>query len=148
MHSGFVIHFALGCVWICLLKSLISIICQSSVKKKVKWLLPTVLQDQYGNYVMQHVLEHGRPEDRSKIIGSLKGNICVLSQHKFARWEGIKKGGKLLQLAFWHLTISSPDYLIRHCLRCNSLNHLWLALSTATWLKNVWVMPLGKRDTW
>lgn len=44
-----------------------------------------VLQDQYGNYVMQHVLEHGRPEDRSKIIGSLKGNICILSQHKFAR---------------------------------------------------------------
>ena len=43
------------------------------------------LQDQYGNYVMQHVLEHGRPEDRSKIIGSLKGNICILSQHKFAR---------------------------------------------------------------
>ena len=33
---------------------------------------------------MQHVLEHGRPEDRSKIIVNLLGKICNLSQHKFA----------------------------------------------------------------
>lgn len=42
-------------------------------------------QDQYGNYVIQHVLEHGRPEDKSKIVAEIRGNVLVLSQHKFAR---------------------------------------------------------------
>lgn len=41
-------------------------------------------QDQYGNYVTQHVLERGRPHERSQIIGKLTGNIVQLSQHKYA----------------------------------------------------------------
>ncbi|XVE98819.1 hypothetical protein REPUB_Repub03eG0141300 [Reevesia pubescens] len=41
-------------------------------------------QDQYGNYVTQHVLERGKPEERSKIISKLSGHIVQLSQHKFA----------------------------------------------------------------
>lgn len=43
------------------------------------------LQDQYGNYVIQHVLEHGRPEDKSKIVAEVRGKVLALSQHKFAR---------------------------------------------------------------
>lgn len=43
------------------------------------------LQDQYGNYVIQHVLEHGRPEDKSKIVAEVRGKVLLLSQHKFAR---------------------------------------------------------------
>ncbi|MGH0172772.1 UNVERIFIED_CONTAM: hypothetical protein FKN15_063560 [Acipenser sinensis] len=42
--------------------------------------------DQYGNYVIQHVLEHGRAEDKSKIVAEIRGNVLVLSQHKFARF--------------------------------------------------------------
>ena len=45
-----------------------------------------LLQDQYGNYVIQHVLEHGRPEDKSKIVAEVRGKVLVLSQHKFARY--------------------------------------------------------------
>ncbi|CAN4085053.1 unnamed protein product [Withania somnifera] len=41
-------------------------------------------QDQYGNYVTQHVLERGRPHERSQIIGKLAGNVVQLSQHKYA----------------------------------------------------------------
>ncbi|KAM3287532.1 pumilio 5 [Capsicum chacoense] len=41
-------------------------------------------QDQYGNYVTQHVLERGRPHERSRIIGKLTGNVVQLSQHKYA----------------------------------------------------------------
>ena len=37
-----------------------------------------------GNYVIQHVLEHGNPEDKSRIIMELKGKVLILSQHKFA----------------------------------------------------------------
>ncbi|KAI5436428.1 hypothetical protein KIW84_022786, partial [Lathyrus oleraceus] len=41
-------------------------------------------QDQYGNYVVQHVLEHGKPEERSAIIKELTGQIVQMSQQKFA----------------------------------------------------------------
>ncbi|XP_061361540.1 pumilio homolog 6, chloroplastic-like [Gastrolobium bilobum] len=41
-------------------------------------------QDQYGNYVTQHVLERGKPQERSQIISKLAGHIVQLSQHKFA----------------------------------------------------------------
>lgn len=44
-------------------------------------------QDQYGNYVIQHVLEHGRPEDKSKIVSEIRGKVLTLSQHKFARYS-------------------------------------------------------------
>lgn len=33
---------------------------------------------------MQHVLERGRPHERSQIISKLAGQIVELSQHKFA----------------------------------------------------------------
>ncbi|XP_020233970.1 pumilio homolog 1 isoform X2 [Cajanus cajan] len=41
-------------------------------------------QDQYGNYVVQHVLEHGKPYERSAIIKELSGQIVQMSQQKFA----------------------------------------------------------------
>ncbi|XP_075673120.1 pumilio homolog 6, chloroplastic-like [Castanea sativa] len=44
----------------------------------------TLAQDQYGNYVTQHVLERGKPHERSQIISKLSGHIVQLSQHKFA----------------------------------------------------------------
>ena len=44
-----------------------------------------LVQDQYGNYVVQHVLQ-GTPSPaiRSRIIGALAGNYVALSCHKFA----------------------------------------------------------------
>ena len=45
----------------------------------------SLVQDQYGNYVIQHVLDHGSTEDRSKIIMMIKGKVLTMSQHKFAR---------------------------------------------------------------
>lgn len=44
----------------------------------------SLVQDQYGNYVIQHVLEHGKPADKAEIIRHLRGKILQLSQHKFA----------------------------------------------------------------
>ncbi|KAL8144588.1 pumilio homolog 5-like [Apium graveolens] len=44
----------------------------------------SLAQDQYGNYVTQHVLERGKPPERHLIITKLSGNIVQLSQHKFA----------------------------------------------------------------
>ena len=42
------------------------------------------LQDQYGNYVVQHILEHGRPDDKLKITNEMRGRVVQLAQHKFA----------------------------------------------------------------
>lgn len=36
------------------------------------------------NYVIQHVIEHGKPEDRKKIIAGVLGQVLELSKHKFA----------------------------------------------------------------
>ncbi|KAK4772512.1 hypothetical protein SAY86_014287 [Trapa natans] len=41
-------------------------------------------EDQYGNYVTQHVLERGNAQERSKIISKLSGKIVQMSQHKYA----------------------------------------------------------------
>ncbi|XAR63731.1 hypothetical protein NMG60_11023772 [Bertholletia excelsa] len=40
--------------------------------------------NQYGNYVTQHVLERGKPHERSQIISKLSGCVVQMSQHKFA----------------------------------------------------------------
>lgn len=45
-----------------------------------------LVQDQYGNYVVQHVLEHGRNEDVEWVIEEVIMNIVRFSQHKFARY--------------------------------------------------------------
>ena len=44
-----------------------------------------LVQDQFGNYVIQHVLEHGHPEDKSKIVACIRGKVLAYSQHKYAR---------------------------------------------------------------
>lgn len=44
----------------------------------------SLVQDQYGNYVIQHVLEHGKRKDKSLVVSKIKGQVLLLSQHKFA----------------------------------------------------------------
>ena len=44
----------------------------------------SLIQDQYGNYVIQHILEKGKPKDRQFVIGKVKGNVLNMSKHKFA----------------------------------------------------------------
>ena len=44
----------------------------------------SLVQDQYGNYVVQHVLKYGKQEDKYEIISQLRGKIVQFSQHKFA----------------------------------------------------------------
>lgn len=45
----------------------------------------SLIKDQFGNYVIQHILEQGKdPEDKNKIVKSIKGKVIELSNHKFA----------------------------------------------------------------
>ncbi|KAI8523732.1 hypothetical protein RHMOL_Rhmol13G0095300 [Rhododendron molle] len=57
---------------------------QSKVMDEVLGSVSMLAQDQYGNYVIQHVLEHGKPHERSTIIKELAGKIVQMSQQKFA----------------------------------------------------------------
>lgn len=34
--------------------------------------------------MIQHVLEHGKPEDKSLLINAVRNKVLALSQHKFA----------------------------------------------------------------
>lgn len=43
-----------------------------------------LVQDQYGNYVIQHVLERGKPSDRAQVISKIRGQVLQMSKHKFA----------------------------------------------------------------
>jgi pumilio RNA-binding family len=57
---------------------------QQKVMDEILAAVSMLAQDQYGNYVVQHVLEHGKPHERSTIIKELAGRIVQMSQQKFA----------------------------------------------------------------
>ncbi|CAI9774620.1 unnamed protein product [Fraxinus pennsylvanica] len=57
---------------------------QCKVMEEILGSVSMLAQDQYGNYVIQHVLEHGKPCERSTIIKELAGKIVQMSQQKFA----------------------------------------------------------------
>ncbi|KAH7926329.1 ARM repeat-containing protein [Leucogyrophana mollusca] len=43
-----------------------------------------LMQDQFGNYVVQFVLEQGKPQDRAQVISKLRGQMLNMARHKFA----------------------------------------------------------------
>jgi pumilio RNA-binding family len=45
--------------------------CCAGILEEIHSHTEQLLQDQYGNYVVQHVLDHGKPEDKTKIGMSL-----------------------------------------------------------------------------
>ncbi|CAI9759154.1 unnamed protein product [Fraxinus pennsylvanica] len=57
---------------------------QSKVMEEILGSVSMLAQDQYGNYVIQHVVEHGKPHERTAIIQELAGMIVQMSQQKFA----------------------------------------------------------------
>jgi pumilio RNA-binding family len=40
-------------------------------------------RDMYGNYVISHVLEHGKQTDKLFVINKIKKKVLALSNHKF-----------------------------------------------------------------
>ncbi|KAJ3507874.1 hypothetical protein NLJ89_g6061 [Agrocybe chaxingu] len=43
-----------------------------------------LMRDQYGNYVIQFILEQGREHDKAVVISRIRGNLIELAQHKYA----------------------------------------------------------------
>ncbi|XP_006458112.1 hypothetical protein AGABI2DRAFT_199387 [Agaricus bisporus var. bisporus H97] len=44
----------------------------------------SLMQDQFGNYVVQYILQHGQPHDCVIIAAQMKGSVLKMSRHKFA----------------------------------------------------------------
>ncbi len=40
--------------------------------------------DQYGNYVIQHLMEKGQERDKRTIVNAVRGHVLQYSRHKFA----------------------------------------------------------------
>jgi mRNA-binding protein PUF3 len=57
---------------------------QTAVLEELHQCATMLITDQYGNYVTQHIIQHGKPEDRAQIIKIVTGNLLTLSKHKFA----------------------------------------------------------------
>ena len=57
---------------------------RTAVLQELHACAPSLIVDQYGNYVTQHVIEHGREEDRSRIIALVTNQLSNFSKHKFA----------------------------------------------------------------
>ncbi|KAJ7172428.1 armadillo-type protein [Mycena filopes] len=43
-----------------------------------------LMQDQFGNYVIQFILSNGCPEDKALVIAQLRGRLLFMARHKFA----------------------------------------------------------------
>jgi len=43
-----------------------------------------LMQNQFANYVIQFILEHGKPVDRERILTRMRGQVIYLARHKIA----------------------------------------------------------------
>jgi len=57
---------------------------QASILQELLDCAVGLVQDQYGNYVIQHVLVNGHQKHKHIVLFKLKGQFLKLSQHKFA----------------------------------------------------------------
>ena len=57
---------------------------QNAVLQEIHAGASSLILDQFGNYVAQHIIEHGRDEDRAKLINLVISQLANFSKHKFA----------------------------------------------------------------
>jgi pumilio RNA-binding family len=56
----------------------------SGLMSELHNLIDRLVQDQYGNYVVQHILQHSSPANAKRVVDRIKGQVLFMSQHKFA----------------------------------------------------------------
>jgi len=69
-------------------------------------------KNQYGNYVIQHIMVHGSPWHRSAVIQSLRGRVVELSKHKFA--------SNVCEKCFTHCTRAERGLLLEEVLETDA----------------------------
>ncbi|KAK3035537.1 hypothetical protein RJ639_034742 [Escallonia herrerae] len=94
----------------------------------------SLAQDQYGNYVTQHVLERGKAHERSQIISKLTGKVVEMSQHKYA--------SNVVEKCLEHGDIAERELLIDEILGQSEENDNLLVMGF--WLESVgWLLDLA-----
>eukprot|EP00939_MAST-03C_sp_MAST-3C-sp1_P000944 g944.t1 len=70
-----------------------------ALMREIEKAATALMQDMYGNYVIQHIIQHGTKSERAALIDRVRGNMLSFSQHKFASnvVECCLKYGSLLQ---------------------------------------------------
>ena len=58
----------------------------------------------YGNYVISHVLEHGKVADKNFVINKIKKKVLMLSSHKF--------GSNVIEKCLMHSDRKQKDEII------------------------------------
>ncbi|XP_052167867.1 pumilio homolog 5-like [Oryza glaberrima] len=77
-------------------------------------------QDQYGNYVVQHVLEKGNEHERGQIITKLAGQVVPMSQNKFA--------SNVIERCFEHGGSAERELLVKEILKQTEGNNYLLVI--------------------
>ena len=54
------------------------------LNKEINKIIIDLCQDQYGNYVIQHILENNKGQNCKEIFKALEGKVYEMSIHKFA----------------------------------------------------------------
>lgn len=75
-------------------------------------------KNQYGNYVIQHVMIHGTLWYRSAVIHALEGKMVELSKHKFA--------SNVCEKCFTHCTATEREELLEEVLEQDSTGNVQL----------------------
>ncbi|KAG8057256.1 hypothetical protein GUJ93_ZPchr0002g26038 [Zizania palustris] len=97
--------------------------CSKNSEGIIDEILPSacmLAQDQYGNYVMQHILEKGNDHVRGQIITRLAGQVVSMSQSKYA--------SNVIEKCFKHGDGAERDLLIKEILEQTEGNNCLLAM--------------------
>ncbi|TFK42565.1 armadillo-type protein [Crucibulum laeve] len=54
------------------------------IREELHSIANKLMVDQFGNYVVQFLLEHGKPQDKALVVVKLRGQLLYLARHKFA----------------------------------------------------------------
>lgn len=66
------------------------------ILEEIKDSFSVLIQDQYGNYVIQHVLKHGRPTDRGRLMREVcRVSFFVCACVRACVWCGVGLGCSL-----------------------------------------------------
>ena len=76
------------------------------ILEEIKDSFSVLIQDQYGNYVIQHVLKHGRPTDRGRLMREVCSCVRVFFFSLFRAFA-------TLLLYDWHGTCVCVSFVFR-----------------------------------
>ena len=76
--------------------------------KEIETASLALMQDQYGNYVIQWMIEKGERTQRERLVNRVRGNVLRFSQHKYA--------SNVVECCLQHGTTSQRHDLVKEIL--------------------------------